>query len=983
MSNQLPIVLVVGAHRSGTSFLTQIISVLGFDLGKTLMLPSYDNPRGFWENQKIVTVHDDLSKQFDKDWTTMSGLPDDWAKSSAAQNAKLQIQDILETDFNQNQPWLVKDPRLCIMLPIWKDICKNLNRPLKLITILRSPQATSQSIQVRNRLSADSADSLVLSYIQAMYDNSHGVVSDTLIYETLITKTGESIFEILKEILDGKYLPSNGNIVSQIDRLILGDPNKKIEDSHIHQTYMNLTRGRLQVDSSRLKKLISELIDTDTLKSISELQLKPSLLDKKEQLVPLTQRELDKFIVKSEAHDLLKKQLGELEAKQSLDSEYKIQNAELLEETTNLRKSSGELQKAIKERDIELDLAQNQFLTFKKDSEKVKIAIEKKMQKSERAMKRRLKVVEKNINSQATQINKLQLDIEGKAKALVELQTQKNSMAAKLEQSNNMLFSEKENRQNIEVKFAELLRIKEMQETTIKFDGARSEMIESQLNTRISDLEIKLKYYENAPFKAGLKRAAFSVLRTLRRGLPLPEPIKLKIAQKMTSIALFLQPPSQLSLLPHTQEIKVSSEINFTFQKTENPIISIILPVYNEISQTIACLQSIYKQNVSVEYEVILADDCSPDPYHSILKDIVGLRYFRNKENLHFLQNCNQNARHARGEYIVFLNNDTIVKPGWLQNLYQTFFDYSNVGIVGSKLIYPSGELQEAGGIIWEDASGWNWGKGQNSSHPLYNFTRDVDYVSGASLMIKADLWREVGGFNEDLEKAYYEDTDLCFRLRSMGHRVIYQPFSEVIHIEGLSSGNDLNEGAKQYQLVNQKTFKDTWESTLRHHLPNAETPLLASDRNSRGHILYIDAVTPEPNKDSGSVDAVYSMRILIEQGYRVHFAPFSNFAYWDQATIDLQKIGVECIYHPFYSNLTSFLEERGDMFDYVVIARPECADRGLDIVLKYCPSAKIIYNTVDLHFMRMQREAKTLKQDNIKLAAKEMKEKELGYINN
>ena len=346
-----------------------------------------------------------------------------------------------------------------------------------------------------------------------------------------------------------------------------------------------------------------------------------------------------------------------------------------------------------------------------------------------------------------------------------------------------------------------------------------------------------------------------------------------------------------------------------------------------------------------------------------------------------FLLNCNQNAAHARGDYIVFLNNDTIVKPGWLQNLYQTFFEHGDVGIAGSKLIYPTGELQEAGGIIWEDASGWNWGKGQDANHPLYNFVRDADYVSGASLMIRTDIWRELGGFNENLEKAYYEDTDICFRVRSMGYRVIYQPLSEVIHIEGLSSGNDLNEGAKQYQLVNQKIFKETWDHKLRAHLPNATTPVLASDRNPRGHILYFDAVTPEPDKDSGSVDAFYSMRLLIEQGYRVHFVPTSNFAYWNEATIDLQKLGVECVYHPFYSNLKSYLEERGDMFDYVIASRPECAEAVFDEIAEYCPSAKVIYNTVDLHFMRLEREAKILDREDIMLEAKTMKKRELGYI--
>jgi len=247
--------------------------------------------------------------------------------------------------------------------------------------------------------------------------------------------------------------------------------------------------------------------------------------------------------------------------------------------------------------------------------------------------------------------------------------------------------------------------------------------------------------------------------------------------------------------------------------------------------------------------------------------------------------------------------------------------------------------------------------------------------------MITTDLWREIDGFNEGLEKAYYEDADLCFRVRSMGYRVLYQPESEVIHIEGLSSGTDLTQGAKQYQVVNQEIFKKLWAATLINHLPNATTPFLASDRRVKGHILYIDATTPEPDKDAGSVNAAYSMRLLIEAGYRVHFIPGSNFAYWGEPTKALQQIGVECVYHPFYSDLQSYLNERGDMFEYVVVSRAESADLMLPTLKNECPTAKIIYNTVDLHFMRMEREAKVLKDESIKLAAKEMREKEISFI--
>ncbi len=530
---------------------------------------------------------------------------------------------------------------------------------------------------------------------------------------------------------------------------------------------------------------------------------------------------------------------------------------------------------------------------------------------------------------------------------------------------------------------AQARKIRENNERKLQASRKRASMVEKDLalkNTRLTQI---VDYYYRHPMQAIFKHWMLALLVATRRWLPLPERWKLRISRRMTAMALRLgynpNYKSGSEVLHFVQNM--NDDIDFEFFASEDPVISIIVPVYNEITQTVACLRTISQQFIGVDYEVILADDASPDPFYTILQKIPGLKYHRNPENLGFLNNCNENAKHARGDYIVFLNNDTLVNSGWLETLYNTFIDHDNVGIAGSKLVFPDGRLQEAGGIIWEDASGWNWGREQNPDHPRYNFVRDVDYISGASLMITKDLWDEIGGFNTELVKAYYEDTDICFKVRSMGKRVVYQPASSVIHIEGLSSGTDVTSGAKKYQAVNKEIFQRIWADDLKKHLPNAQTPEIASDRTAKGHILYIDAVTPEPDKDSGSVDAFYSMKILSMLGYRVHFVPGSNFAHWGEATHDLERMGIECIYAPFYTSMNALLEERGDTFKYVVLARAESCEHYLATIRKKCPSAQIIYNTVDLHFLRMTREAELSKKAEDKKAAEKMKVHELDYI--
>lgn len=254
---------------------------------------------------------------------------------------------------------------------------------------------------------------------------------------------------------------------------------------------------------------------------------------------------------------------------------------------------------------------------------------------------------------------------------------------------------------------------------------------------------------------------------------------------------------------------------------TPSPQVSVVIPVFNKALYTYNCLRAVLATDTQVSREIIIVDNASTDGTSDLLNVLQG-GFIRicNSENRGFVEACRQGAAAARGDYIVFLNNDTQVRSNWLGSMLNMMHRNPGVGIVGSKLIYPDGRLQEAGGIIFNDASGWNYGRLADPQDTRFTRSREVDYCSGASLMIRRYLWRQLGGFDLRYAPAYYEDTDLCFAARRAGYRVMYCHESEVIHYEGVTAGTDTSSGCKAFQVENAPKFREKWKSVLRNHFP-------------------------------------------------------------------------------------------------------------------------------------------------------------------
>jgi GT2 family glycosyltransferase len=399
---------------------------------------------------------------------------------------------------------------------------------------------------------------------------------------------------------------------------------------------------------------------------------------------------------------------------------------------------------------------------------------------------------------------------------------------------------------------------------------------------------------------------------------------------------------------------------------SDNPLVTVVVPAYNHRDATVRCLRSIAGSWFeSLDVQFVMVDDASTDGTAAVVTRLDGVEYLRVAKNEGFVRACNAGAALARGKYLCFLNNDTMVSGGWLDHLVTTAEADATVGIVGSKLVYPDGRLQEAGGIVWRDATGWNVGRNESADDPRYNYVRDVDYVSGAALLVRRDLFERLDGFAAIYRPAYYEDVDLCFGARSLGYRVVYQPRSVVVHYEGVTSGNERN-GVKRFQEVNRPKFREKWGRELERHFENGSANVSAAIRRStpRGTILIVDSYVPLYDREAGSQRMLHIVKMLRQMGYAVSFLP-DNYAPLQPYTGELQQMGVEVLHH-FDGGRTQ--REALDIvlpsLDFAWISRP-------DLYQKYSPlvrrnrAVRVIFDTVDLGHVRTRRKAEVQGNDD------------------
>ncbi|MEO1039953.1 MAG: glycosyltransferase [Pseudomonadota bacterium] len=993
---------VLGMHRSGTSALARVLNLLGAKLPEDLLGANKFNPTGYWEPRAVIDQNEAFLAELGASWDApafdradIGPRREDMVKAAA---------EVLASAYGDAELIVVKDPRCTLFADIWADAAERAGYQPRLVAISRSVDAVAQSLSRRDAMTPDEAGALWCWYgactLEAL-DNHGGALLD---YGAMTTNWRGEIARVTA--LNGAELSvSDRMIEAEIDGFLSPAGEAGPADyapritGWIESVQTAYETQRAGGEPARLDALTAQMAEYGVLAARAVARNKAAASRR------LQEVEAERDEARQSQADSETRARAGAKLITSLEAERNEARQRLAERTAALEAERNEARQRLTERTAALEAERDEARSAQADAEQRAAAgaevirsleAERETERAEhKRLDRDFKALEASVAAFSDEaeraggeLKRTQADYASADAERVALRIERERLTHRLdviEASAYWRAGEGVRRLAqrapwFATPIRRALKLVWWTATGQLFTRLRARSNPAEANNAGGDAP-------HAPLVAAPAGGdPFSGLAPVLAA-EFGEDAARAAREWITHYDLDFQsdgrPPIQKEIDAETARRWAERLARRAPVRDEaEPDVSIIIPAYNQIAYTLACLESVLALQTGLSFEVLIGDDRSSDGTEAAsVVAISGVRWIRHDENQGFVGNCNATARQARGRHVVFLNNDTLVLPGWLDALIDTLQADQSVGLTGSKLIYPDGRLQEAGGIFWRDGSAWNYGRFDDPRRPQYAYAREADYISGASIALPRALWEKLGGFDEHFRPAYAEDADLAFRVRAEGLRTVYQPRSQLIHFEGVTSGTDLGSGAKAHQVENLKRLHARWGDALAAHRQNGVEPELEKERGVARRALFIDLTTPEPAHDAGSVVAVECMRALQHAGFKVTFVPQDNFLWTRDFTAPLQAMGVEAVYHPYESRFSSFIEKRGAEFDLVFVHRFETAERVLADLRAHASQARVALLNADLHYLREAREAELSGDPAMRAAAEQTRQRELAVM--
>jgi GT2 family glycosyltransferase len=394
------------------------------------------------------------------------------------------------------------------------------------------------------------------------------------------------------------------------------------------------------------------------------------------------------------------------------------------------------------------------------------------------------------------------------------------------------------------------------------------------------------------------------------------------------------------------------------FQKVDEPLVSVVMVTHGNWPLVRRSLASLLERTEPV-YEVVVVDSASPDETPQRLnEEVEGVTLVLSDENLGFGGGSNRGAERATGRYLCFLNSDAMVEPGWLEPLLEVLDEDENAGTVVPMLLNTDGSIQEAGSVI--DSVGWSLalGRGESPDSLAHRFRREIDYGSAACLLIRREDFWAVEGFDSAYGIGYFEDVDLCFKLKDRGLRTIYEPRSRVVH-ELHGSGTSVQ--AQQRMTANRALFYRRWSERLARRPNFVELPtnpgrlVAARDAEVVDRILVLDDRVPFHDRGSGDPRMAKMLYELVDlwPDARVTLAAADSREVERYAEPLLTR-GIEVVAPPI--DWERWFESRMFHYSVAIVSRGSNVTRFGELLRRTQPQALRVFDTEALTFRRLER---------------------------